>query len=227
MGAVRAWTEVQGGCQFRSREGATLNWFSRTRTLQFQGPQPHRDRLQQNLNAALQEQQAPAERLPAPAADRPRVFVVYGHDDTAREQLELILHRLGLDPFVLGLTGGGGMTIIEALEREIVDRTTRCRSGIVLLTPDDMGYSQREGEVARKPRARQNVVLEMGMLLVAVERPNVAILQKGYVELPSDAQRIIYIPFNNHVKETVPKLADRLRAAGFNLAPEAITRASS
>jgi predicted nucleotide-binding protein len=47
------------------------------------------------------------------------VFVVHGHDAVAREQLELILLKLGLDPFVLANTGGGGLTIIEALEAEI------------------------------------------------------------------------------------------------------------
>ena len=58
-------------------------------------------------------------------------------------------------------------------------------------------------------RARQNVVLEMGMLISAVGRSNVAILKRGHIEVPSDAQGILYIPFNDHVKETVPKLADR------------------
>jgi predicted nucleotide-binding protein len=67
----------------------------------------------------------------------------------------------------------------------------------------------------------------MGMLIAAVGRPNVAILKKGHLEVPSDAQGILYIPFNDHVKETVPKLVDRLRAAGFVLNPQAITNAST
>ncbi len=67
----------------------------------------------------------------------------------------------------------------------------------------------------------------MGMLIAAIGRPNVAILKKGHIEVPSDAHGILYIPFNDHVKETTPKLADRLRAAGFVLNPEAITNASA
>ena len=155
------------------------------------------------------------------------MFVVHGHDTLAREQLELVLHRLGLEPFVLANTGGGGMTIIEALEQEIVKPQIRARFGIVLLTPDDMGWAQRDGESSRQPRARQNVVLEMGMLLAALGRQHVAILKKGHIETPSDAQGIIYLPFNDHVKETVPRLVDRLRQAGFNLASDAITKAAS
>ena len=73
-----------------------------------------------------------------------KVFVVYGHDTQSREQLELILHKLELEPFVLANTSGNGMTIIEALEEEIVkDSDDKCKFGIVLLTPDDIGYSQK------------------------------------------------------------------------------------
>ena len=113
------------------------------------------------------------------------------------------------------------------LEQEIVEPHIRARFGIVLLTPDDMGYAQRDGELHRQPRARQNVVLEMGMLIAALGRQNVAILKKGHIETPSDAQGIIYLPFNDRVKETVPRLVDRLRNAGFTLKPDAITRAAS
>jgi predicted nucleotide-binding protein len=65
------------------------------------------------------------------------------------------------------------------------------------------------------------------MVLAALGRQNVAILKKGHIETPSDAQGIIYLPFNDHVKETVPKLVDRLRNAGFTLEPDAITKAAS
>lgn len=156
-----------------------------------------------------------------------RVFIVHGHDEVAREQLELVLHKLGLEPFVLANTGGGGMTLIEALENEIGPGGDRCRFGIVLMTPDDVGYSKKDGPDKAVLRARQNVVLEMGMLISALKRPNVAILKKGYVETPSDAHGIIYIGFNEHVKETVPKLVDRLNQAGFDLDSAAITRATS
>jgi predicted nucleotide-binding protein len=69
--------------------------------------------------------------------------------------------------------------------------------------------------------------LEMGMLISALRRPNVAILKKGHLDVPSDAQGIIYIAFNDHVKEAVPKLADRLNKAGFDIGTAAVTRATS
>lgn len=78
-----------------------------------------------------------------------------------------------------------------------------------------------------KPRARQNVVLEMGMLLSSIGRSRVAILKKGDMEVPSDASGILYISFKEHVKETVPKLVERLNQSGFKMTPENIARASS
>ena len=160
-------------------------------------------------------------------AVKERVFVVHGHDTSSREQLELILHKLGLNPFVLANTGGGGLTIIEALEEEIGPGKDRIRFGIVLLTPDDMGYVKSDSPDKAEPRARQNVILEMGMLIAALGRSNVAMLKRGHLEIPSDAQGILYLAYNDHVKETVPKLVDRLTKAGFQLKPAAITGASS
>ena len=155
-----------------------------------------------------------------------KIFVVHGHDSNSMEQLELIIHKLGLFPFVLQNTAGGGLTIIEELEKEMGPKTGAAKFGIVLLTPDDMGYAVADGKNSEQPRARQNVVLEMGMLIAAMGRANVAILKKGHIEVPSDAQGILYISFNNHVKETVPKLVDRLTKAGFNLDSSCITAAS-
>ena len=101
------------------------------------------------------------------------------------------------------------------------------RFGIVLLTPDDMGYKQEHGPENAEPRARQNVVMEMGMLIAAFGRDRVAILKKGHVEVPSDASGIIYLPFNNHVKETTAKLCQRFGEAGFELNSSAIAKASA
>ena len=234
LGYSGQWSDVQNGKQFRSSDGAILNWFTKTGSLQCQGKQEIRERLDAALHAEIEG--VPLDTKPAAASavavresgtEREKVFVVHGHDSTAREQLELVLLRLELNPFVLANTAGGGLTIIEALEAEIGPGPGRARFGIVLLTPDDMGYVKSIGPEDTQPRARQNVVLEMGMLLSALGRQNVAILKKGHIEIPSDAQGILYIPFNDHVKEVVPKLVDRLRAAGFDLKPAAITRAST
>lgn len=224
--------------QIKTTDGAILNWYSSTGTVNYQGDAKASAQLQARLEPILGSvgsttqsafsQVAPMPDVaPAKVEAKGKVFVVHGHDQTSREQLELILHKLGLDPFVLQNTGGAGLTIIEALEQEIGPSAAEVKFGIVLLTPDDFGYSKTEGADKAQPRARQNVVLEMGMLLSSIGRKNVAILKKGHVDVPSDAQGILYLGFNDHVKEVVPRLVDRLTHAGFVLDPISITKASS
>jgi len=185
----------------------------------FDGPDPAKTRLTSVVEGILAD---PARVTPL--SPDSTIFVVHGRDHTSRDQLELVLRRLGLEPFVLQVTGGGGDTLIEALER-MIGKTAQSAFGIVLVTPDDMGYLKEEGPDDAKPRARQNVIMEMGMLLASLTRKRCAILQKGYVEMPSNMGGVITIPFNDHVREAVPKLVQRLQDVGFKLDAGAIGRA--
>lgn len=221
--------------QIRTKQSAIINWFPSTGTVSVQGNKDAKQRFTASWNSycGVAPSSSASESVPAPVhPSNPntalkKVFVVHGHDAVAREQLELVVHKLGLNPFVLANSGGGGLTIIEALEKEIGPSASQARFGIVLMTPDDVGYAKADGPDKAVPRARQNVVLELGMLISAIGRPNIAILKKGHLEEPSDAKGVLYIAFNDHVKETVPKLTNRLREAGFVLSPDAIANASS
>ncbi|EJF78461.1 hypothetical protein MCO_00645 [Bartonella sp. DB5-6] len=207
-------------------DAGSINWYGGSSgKIVFQSSGP----LQENLKKALAKHLGKKSKTSSPktssnTSDK-KVFVVHGHDAAALEQLELTLRRLGLEPYILQNTSGNGLTIIEALEKEICNPTRSTKFGIVLLTPDDMGYSKSDGPQKAQPRARQNVVLEMGMLISALSRKNVAILIKQDVAPPSDIAGIIYLPFKNHVKETVPKLVIRLMESGFTLDPAAISYA--
>ena len=246
LGYKGQWVDDEGKKVFRSEDKAVLNWWPSTGSLLTQGPATPKMQLEEAVTLALNgaaptpvasTANVPVSVIPKPSPamdtvsandrDAERIFVVYGHDETAREQLELVLHKLDLNHFVLGNTAGGGLTIIEALEKEILDPKEGKRFGIVLLTPDDMGYKQGDNPENAEPRARQNVVMEMGMLIAAFGKSRVAILKKGHVVVPSDASGIIYLGFNSHVKETAAKLCQRLREAGFELSPDAIAKASA
>lgn len=211
------WQDNGDKKQFKTSKGTILNWWPSTGTISFQGAAADKGILEETINGKNAT-------TVAVETVKQRIFVVHGHDDVARDQLELILRRFDLDPYVLMNTSGGGLTIIEALEEHIGKEGT-AEFGIVLMTPDDMGFAKREGDKEIKPRARQNVILEMGMLLSSLTRDKVAILVKGYVEVPSDAHGIIYLHFNDHVKEVVPKLAERLQLAGIEITPQQISMA--
>lgn len=212
---------------YRLSNGSIITLYH-TGTILVQGSLAAKPEVEAVINERLGV--APAPRAQSVPVQDPakKIFIVHGHDHAAKEQLELILHKLGLpDHFILQNTGGTGLTIIEELEREIGQGQTATRFGIVLLTPDDMGYSKRAGETEIQPRARQNVVLEMGMLLSSLGRSNVAILQKQHLEQPSDANGILYLNFNDHVRETVPRLVQRLQNSGFEFTQAQIANASS
>ncbi len=142
------------------------------------------------------------------------VFVVYGHDQVARTQLEAMLRRWDLNPLILDQLESSGNTIIEKLEEYI----PKAQFGIVLATPDDIGYS-KDNEGTKKFRVRQNVVLEMGMLLSRLGRSKVAILLKNIdnMEKPSDIQGLIYIPFTSDVKETTIDLVKEMNKNGYSI----------
>lgn len=142
-----------------------------------------------------------------------KVFVVYGHDDIARTQLEAMLRRWDLDPIILDQQASSGQTIIEKLEEYGAD----VGYAIILATPDDEGKAKTE-EVY-KSRVRQNVVLELGMFLAKLGREKVAILLKedANFEKPSDIQGLIYIPFQNKVDEVAISLIRELSRQGYSI----------
>lgn len=218
--------EGHGKHTFRSGDGGVLNWWPSKGTVQLQGQEKAKATLEKAIAGDAGTRVGEAAK-PVPAApDVPKyIFIVHGHDSDARDQLELALHRLGLKPFILMNSSGGGKTIIEALEGQI-GRDFTSDFGIVLMTPDDFGYSKKDGDKKIEPRARQNVILEAGMLLASLTRSQMAIIVKGHLEMPSDLQGVIHLAYNDHVKEIIPKLCQRLKEAGFDLEPNQIAAAA-
>lgn len=145
-----------------------------------------------------------------------KVFVVYGHDITARTQLEAMLRRWNIEPLILDQLPSEGQTVIEKLE----NYTQKAHYAVVLATPDDEGNPVGKPD-ERQCRARQNVVLELGMLLATLGRQKVAILIKGQknMEKPSDINGLMYIPFADNVEDAKTLLYKELCSAGFVIPP--------
>lgn len=202
------------GWQLRLTNGGIVNVFD-TGAFNVQG------KCQQEIKAALGA--APAQAAVAKVAipsqvkqsANTKVFVVYGHDETARNHLEAMLRRWGLEPLILDQLPSEGQTIIEKLEKYTAD----VHFAVVLATPDDEGNrAGRDDEKAY--RARQNVVLELGMLLSRLGRSRVAIIlkQQANMERPSDIQGLIYIPFKDDLqKEAGTILAKEMAAQGYHI----------
>jgi predicted nucleotide-binding protein len=122
-----------------------------------------------------------------------KVFVVHGHDDGMRETVARFIEKLGLSPIILSEQPNAGKTIIEKFEASSED----VGYAVVLLTPDDIGYPKdRPGEA--QPRARQNVILELGYFVAKLGRSGVCALHKGDVEIPSDYHGVLYLKMDSN-----------------------------
>ena len=186
---------VSNGTQLKLNNGAIINCFNN-------GNHNIQGKNQQTVKDLLSETATSGNR---------KIFVVYGHDEIARTQLEAMIRRWDLEPIILDQQASSGQTIIEKLE----EYRTDVGYAIVLATPDDDGKAKEEKEY--KSRVRQNVVLELGMFLAHLGREKVAILLKeaSNFERPSDIQGLIYIPFQNKVDEVAISLIRELSRQGY------------
>ena len=136
-------------------------------------------------------------------------FIVHGRDGHPREAVARFLERIGFRAVVLHEQPNGGQTIIEKFERH-----GNVGFAVVLLTPDDVGGLA--GDAGQRPRARQNVILELGYFIGKLGRSRVVALKAGDIELPSDFVGVAYQEFDAG-GGWQRQLAGELQAAGYDI----------
>lgn len=149
--------------------------------------------------------------------DPKRVFVVHGHDAEVKETVARFLEKLKLEPIVLHEQPNAGQTIIEKFERH-----ADVGFAVVLLTPDDVG-GPAAAPTDRRPRARQNVILELGFFMGRLTRKRVCALYKAGVEIPSDYQGVVFVELDESGAWRT-KLAQELVEAGLSIDVAALIR---
>lgn len=92
---------------------------------------------------------------------------------------------------------------------------------VVLLTPDDEGCVK--GGVP-EPRARQNVLLELGYFIGRLGRDKVCALKRGSLEIPSDFAGVVWESMDNG-SGWKQSLARELDAAGHEIDWNKVMRA--
>src|SRR5690606_3681841 len=122
---------------------------------------------------------APTTATASEPADKTKVFIVHGHDDAPRETLARFIEKQGLEAVILHEKANAGMTIPEKLIKH-----GNVGFAVVLLTPDDFGRAA--SETIDRPRARQNVILELGYFVGRRGREKVCAHLKGDIEMPTD-----------------------------------------
>ncbi|ASG23647.1 putative nucleotide-binding protein with TIR-like domain [Nitrospirillum viridazoti] len=117
-----------------------------------------------------------------------KIFIVHGHDVAIRESVARFLEGVGFRPIILHEQANKGQTVIEKVEAH-----SDVGFAVVLLTPDDEGCV-KDGEL--EPRARQNVLLELGYFIGKLGRSRVCAIKKGAVSIPSDFAGALWTEFD-------------------------------
>lgn len=143
----------------------------------------------------------------ADSADSRIVFLVHGHDEAMKQSVARFLESLELKPIILHEQPNKGRTIIEKFEAH----STKAAFAVVLLSPDDLGATRGEES---KPRARQNVILELGYFLGKLGREKVFALHTGGLELPSDLHGVLWLSYETDWRL---RLAREIKEAGIDV----------
>ncbi len=123
-----------------------------------------------------------------PLTDPKGVFLVHGRSDEWNTAVGSYLAGLGFSVIALEDQPNLGKTLIEKFEAN-----AEVGTAVVLFTSDDVGCLkddlERGGLV---PRARQNVLIELGFFFGRLGRDHVCLLKEPGVEIPSDLSGIVY-----------------------------------
>lgn len=141
-----------------------------------------------------------------------KVFVVHGHNEEALLKIEKFLQKLQLDSVILKEEPSKGLTIIE----KFLEFSDQAGFAIILLTPDDRGGRESDPYEKQLPRARQNVILEFGFFLGRLGREHICVLRQQNVEIPSDYNGVVFIPFDESGAWQID-LAKEMRKAGLDI----------
>lgn len=140
-----------------------------------------------------------------------KIFIVHGRDIGAKEIVAGFLERIKLEPVVLQDMPSQGSTVIEKFEHY----ASKVGFAVVLFTPDDVGSLSNDTSNTQ-PRARQNVVFELGYFIGNLGRNRVCVLTKGNIEILSDYSGVLSIPMDDVGGWTI-NLVRELRSAGYNV----------
>lgn len=147
--------------------------------------------------------------------DSRKVFLVHGRDGGTKEMVARFVERLGLEPIILHEQANEGRTVIEKFEAH-----ADVPFAVVLMTADDTGGLAGDSREFR-PRARQNVILELGCFTGKLGRSRVAALFSAGLEVPSDLHGVLFIELDEGGAWRM-KLAQELVTAGLKPRLEAL-----
>lgn len=164
------------------------------------------ERLELIPESASAPQQA-SKPAPERKIDRNKIFIVHGHDNSAKLEVARFIEKIGFEPIILHEQASESKTIIEKIETY-----SDVGFGVVIYSPCDVGGKNIDPPEL-SGRARQNVVFEHGFLIGKLGRSKVCPIVTGSVETPNDISGIVYTSMDSSSWQI--ELAKELRAAGY------------
>jgi predicted nucleotide-binding protein len=151
----------------------------------------------------------PQDHSAAAPRDFSKVFVVHGHDGEPKAEVARFIEKIGFNAVILHELPNRGRTIITKFREEAAG----AGFAVILMTPDDHGGITGQDT---RPRARQNVIFELGFFIGALGSDRVHALVKGGVERPSDFDGVVYTELDAR-GAWKQALGQELQAAGFKI----------
>lgn len=143
---------------------------------------------------------------PRVPAGPPAVFLVHGPNALQRDGVRDLLTSHGYNVIVLVEEPGRGRTIME----KFAEHASQAHHAVVLLAKDDRGGPASANASEYQPRARQNVVYELGYFHGVLGAERVCVLREDGVEIPSDCAGLDVIPMDsNWKKRLLEELAEK------------------
>lgn len=143
------------------------------------------------------------------------VFIIHGHDNEMKNTVARFLEGIGVDAVILHERPDKSRTIIQ----KVLDYANDIGYAIALLSPDDMGYSKERGAGSELPRARQNVILELGIFLGKHGKDKVILLvrEREKIEFPSDYDGVLVKDYHSNSDNWKNDLIKELKNWKFNV----------
>lgn len=138
------------------------------------------------------------------------IFIVHGRNESYLHDVERFIERCtDKIPIILGDSPNRGKDLLGKFEENVKESLF----AIIIMTGDDEGRLKTQMAELR-PRARQNVVFELGYCIAKLGRDRVAVLYDPGVEIPSDFSGVAYIDISRDWKQ---QLAIELEAISINV----------
>lgn len=178
------------------------------------------EQLETEIELSKSEEKKDEQIISKKVSSSNKIFIVHGHNQGIKEAVARFIEKLDLEAVILHEKPSKGRTIIEKFSDY-----SDVHFAIVLLTADDIGKEKDSSEDS-KPRARQNVIFELGYFIGKLSRSRVCALYEEGVELPSDYQGVIFIRLDNQGRWRYD-IVRELLAVGFNVDANKIFSANS